>query len=190
MSAIVNASHLAVGLFAFWFLYFFCWREHRIDSFRQRLFGVRDGLFDYAASGAIRFDDPAYVTLRDLSNGLIRFGHRMTFTRIWAGALFGHYSQTDRMAAWMSDVQTRSPEVRSKLLGVHEELKKASLWHILAWSPLAWIFLLVMFPINVLKVRVSIKITRVPRDISTVLEQEALEQTSLAEDDEGCLVAV
>ena len=80
--------------------------------------------------------------------------------------------------------------MRSKLLGVHEELKKASLWHILAWSPLAWIFLLVMFLINVLKVRVSIKITRVPRDISTVLEQEALEQTSLAEDDEGCLVAV
>ena len=46
MSAIVNGSHLVIGLFALWFLYFFCWHEHRIDAYRQRLFGVRDDLVE------------------------------------------------------------------------------------------------------------------------------------------------
>ena len=36
MIAIINASHLVVGLFALWVLYFLCWREYRIDAYRQR----------------------------------------------------------------------------------------------------------------------------------------------------------
>ncbi|MGA7695542.1 MAG: hypothetical protein WCA76_10960, partial [Candidatus Sulfotelmatobacter sp.] len=160
MSAIVNASHLVIGLFALWFLYFFCWREHRIDTYRQRLFGVRDNLFDYAASEAIRFDDPAYTTLRDLSNGLIRFAHTLTFTRVCALAFLGAPPRTNRMELWMADVQTRSPEVRDRLLKAHEEIKRASLWHVLAWSPLAWICVLVAVVITFLNIRVKIQVVR------------------------------
>ncbi|MGE5052907.1 MAG: hypothetical protein ACM3WP_01980 [Acidobacteriota bacterium] len=189
MSEIVNSFHLAIGLFALWFLYFVCWREHRVDTYRQRLFAMRDDLFDYAASGAIRFDDPAYTTLRDLTNGLIRFGHRLTFTRVWAVALLGNLPQTNRMEHWVVDVNKRSPQVREKLLKAHEEIKRASLWHLLAWSPAAWIFLLVTFMIRVLSLRLTVKAVHVPRDISAVLEQEALEQSSLVEDD-SCLAAV
>lgn len=189
MSAIVGGSHLVIGLFALWFLYFFCWREHRIDTYRQRLFGVRDSMFDYAASGAIGFDDPAYVTLRDLSNGLIRYAHRLTFTRVWAILYFGNLSRTNRMEAWMADVNTRSPEVRERLLKAHEQIANASLFHVVAWSPLAWTCLLVAFAIRLLKIRVKLAVMREPRDISSVLEQEALDQTSLTQDD-GCLAAV
>jgi hypothetical protein len=188
MSAILSTSHLVIGLFALWFLYFVCWREHRIDTYRQRLFSVRDSLFDYAATGTVRFDDPAYTTLRDLSNGLIRFGHRLTFTRVWALAFFGNLSSTNRMETWTADIQTRSPEVRDRLLKAHEEIKKASLWHVLGWSPLAWIFILVTLLTSFLKLRVKVEV-RVPRDISAVLEQEALEQSSLVDDD-SCLAAV
>jgi hypothetical protein len=189
MSAIVNASHLVIGLFALWFLYFFCWREHRIDTYRQRLFGVRDELFDYAASGAVGFDDPAYATLRDLSNGLIRFAHRLTFTRVWTIGLLGNLPRTNRMEAWMADVKTRPPEVRDRLLKAHEQIANASLWHVLAWSPLGWICVFVAVVIRLLKIRVKVEVVRGPREISAVLEQEALEQSSLAEDD-GCLAAV
>jgi len=189
MITIVNASHLVVGLFALWFLYFFCWHEHRIDAYRQRLFGVRDDLFDYAASGAIRFDDPAYTTLRDLSNGLIRFAHRLTFTRVWALALLGDLPRTNRMEAWMADVETRSPEVRDRLLKAHKQIESASLWHVLAWSPLAWICILVALIIRLLRIRVKVEVVRGPREISAVLEQEALEQSSLVDDD-SCLATV
>jgi hypothetical protein len=189
MSAIVTSSHLAIGLFALWFLYFVCWREHRIDTYRQRLFEVRDDLFDFAASGAIKFSDPAYVTLRDLSNGLIRFGHRLNFTRIVAIALFGGIPDSSRMQAWEVDVKTRPAAVRDKLLKAHAEIRKASLWHVLAWSPLAWVCTLVTIAIGILRVRVKITVVRVPRDIPTVLEAEALEQSSLPEE-EGCLATV
>ena len=189
MSAIINASHLAIGLFALWFLYFFCWREHRVDTYRQRLFAVRDDLFDYAASGAVGFDDPAYTTLRDLSNGLIRFAHRLTFVRVEAIVLLGSLSSTDRMEAWMEDVKRRPPEMRDKLMRAHEAIRSASLWHVLAWSPLAWLFILAAVVIRILKLRVTVRVVSEPKEISKVLEQEALDQSALADDD-GCLAAV
>jgi hypothetical protein len=188
MSAIVNASHLVIGLFALWFLYFVCWREHRIDTFRQRLFAVRDDMFDFAVSGAIRFDDPAYTTLRDLSNGLIRFAHMLTFTRVWVLARSMGFPRTNPMEAWMADVKTRSPEVRDRLLKAHEQISKASLWHVLAWSPVSWIYMLVGIVIGLLRLRFKVNV-RAPREISAVLEQEALEQSSLVDDD-SCLAPV
>ena len=189
MSIIVNASHLVISLFALWFLYFYCWREHRIDTYRQRLFSVRDGLFDYAASGAISFDDPAYTTLRDLSNGLIRFAHRLTFTRVLIIWFFGRFSPTNRMEAWMGDVKSRPAEVRDRLVKAHEQIAKASLLHVVAWSPLAWICVLVGLVSRLLRIGLRIEIVHAPKEISAVLEQEALEQSSLVDDD-GCLAAV
>ena len=189
MSAIITASHLAIGLFALWFWYVICWREHRVDTFRQRLFEVRDDLFDFAASGAIGFDDPAYIILRDLCNGMIRFGHRMNFTRIVAVAWFGGLPKLNPMEAWEADVKTRPHDVRDKLLETYATITKASVWRVLGWSPLAWLFVVVRIISGVAKVGVSIRVVKVPRDISTVLEKEALEQNSLPED-ESCLASV
>ena len=45
------------------------------------MFCVRDEMFDYAADGNIGFDDPAYQLLRREMNGLIRYGHQLTFFR-------------------------------------------------------------------------------------------------------------
>ncbi len=54
----------------------------RLDEFRQNMFAVRDELFDYAASGHISYNDPAYRLLRQLMNGYIRYGHQLTFFRV------------------------------------------------------------------------------------------------------------
>lgn len=58
------------------------WPSHRVDEFRQSLFVVRDELFDFAASGAISFNDPAYRLQRQLMNGFIRYGHQLTLFRL------------------------------------------------------------------------------------------------------------
>lgn len=55
------------------------WSGARLDSFRQKMFVVRDELFDYAASGKIEFNDPAYRLLRQSMNGHIRYAHQLTF---------------------------------------------------------------------------------------------------------------
>ena len=178
MNAIVEALHLAVGLFALWLLYFIGWREHRVDTFRQRLFGVRDGLFDFAAAGGISFDDSAYLTLRALANGMIRYAHRLNFSRVLVLILFSKTPEDNRMDAWLRDVQSRQPEVRDKLLKAHSEIAQAILWHIVPWSPLAWVCLTLAIPITVAAGILKIRVTFVRRaeQIPAVLEQEALEQ--------------
>lgn len=60
-------------------LFFWLWRDYRLDSFRQQLFRIRDDLFDLAADGVVPFDSPAYKMLRDAINSNIRFGHRLGF---------------------------------------------------------------------------------------------------------------
>ena len=175
MSGIANALHLGVGLFAIWFLYFVCWREHRVDAFRQHMFSLRDDLFDYALSGGIAFNDPAYTTLRNVSNGLIRYAHQLNVSRVLAILMFGNLPETNRMEEWKRDVETRPKEVRDKLLGTHSEIGKALFWHIVPWSPLAWVCVVL-----------RIKFVRRPQEISAVLEEDALEQRAV---DEECLVA-
>src|SRR5437762_8464353 len=53
----------------------------RLDTLRQQLFALRDEMFDYALQQKLSFSDPAYVQLRDLMNGLIRYGHHLTIDR-------------------------------------------------------------------------------------------------------------
>jgi hypothetical protein len=48
--------------------------------FRQRVFQLRDELFDFAAEGHISFDDPANGVLRGSMNSMIRFAHKMSLS--------------------------------------------------------------------------------------------------------------
>src|ERR1700733_5370308 len=59
------------------------WRaEQRIDLFRQKMFTIRDELFDFAGGGGIDFQHPAYQLLRNSMNGFIRYAHRLTFFQL------------------------------------------------------------------------------------------------------------
>lgn len=72
----------AICLAVLMILLFNLWPAYRVDAFRQQLFAVRDEMFDYAASGKIAFNDPAYRLLRQLMNGFIRYAHQLTFFRV------------------------------------------------------------------------------------------------------------
>lgn len=60
------------------FILFAWWPAQRVDLFRQRMFALRDELFDFALDGGVAFDDPAYKLLRNLMNGTIRYAHNLT----------------------------------------------------------------------------------------------------------------
>lgn len=53
-----------------------------IENFRNRLFAIRNELFDRALDGEIAFDHPAYVMLRASLNGHLRFAHNLSFLEI------------------------------------------------------------------------------------------------------------
>jgi hypothetical protein len=81
-SAIAFLSLISIGLlliFLFW-----VYRDYCVDAFRQRMFSLRDSLFDKALAGEIDFRDPAYGMLRSTMNGLIRFGHRLSLVQVVA----------------------------------------------------------------------------------------------------------
>ena len=68
---------LCVSAALIWILFFWFYRDYRVDRFRQNLFALRDELFDMAQSGKLEFNDPAYGMLRSMINGTIQFGHRL-----------------------------------------------------------------------------------------------------------------
>lgn len=72
----------ALTLIVLILLVFELWPSQRVDAFRQQMFEVRDELFDLAIRKEISFDDQAYVLLRQLMNGFIRYAHNLTPFRV------------------------------------------------------------------------------------------------------------
>lgn len=69
------ASIISAGLLVW--LVFFAYQTYRVDKLRQDLFAIRDALFDEALTEKISFDSEVYVVARQVTNGMIRFGHRL-----------------------------------------------------------------------------------------------------------------
>ena len=81
MTTIAMAT--GISLAGLWWILHWLYRDYKVDQFRQRMFAVRDDLFDFAASGSISFQHPAYRMLRFLINGYIRFGHRISILPVF-----------------------------------------------------------------------------------------------------------
>lgn len=79
MLNIYGIGALAMGL---WLYFFNVHRQFYVDQTRQKLFKVRDDLFDKAAQGLVPFDSIAYGMTRITINGMARFAHRLTLIRM------------------------------------------------------------------------------------------------------------
>lgn len=77
MQETLSIASVWLSLLAFAAAYRYVASSIRTDEFRQRLFALRDELFDLAAAGRIEFDHPAYRLLRATLNGYIRFAHQL-----------------------------------------------------------------------------------------------------------------
>ena len=71
-----------ISFLGIWLLLFWLYRDYRVDAFRQRIFALRDELFDWVSASELSFDNPAYGILRSAMNGFIRFGHRMSLGQL------------------------------------------------------------------------------------------------------------
>jgi len=65
-----------------WVILFWFYVDYSIDAFRQRMFELRDALFDQARKGEISFESQAYSVLREKMNGFIRFAHRFSLIQL------------------------------------------------------------------------------------------------------------
>jgi hypothetical protein len=123
--------------------------EVRLDSFRQKMFGIRDELFDYAADGNISFDHPAYVSLRRQMNGFIRYAHHMTAFRILMTIAIHKFRRMDPppedwQTRWLNSVNSIKDErVRERLRDFHCAAIVAMKRRFLSGSPLLWVITIV-----------------------------------------------
>jgi hypothetical protein len=129
-----------IFVMAYWF-----YQDYRVDLFRQRMFSLRDELFDYALKGDISFDSECYRLLRGTMNGSIRFAHRvnfMHFSIIVASRLpdQGEYSFTIR---YNQCLRALSFEQREHIKTVKQKMNFLLLDHMVMRSP---IILLTLVP--------------------------------------------
>ena len=137
----ISASlHLGLALVLLWVLLFHFWRHYRTDALREKLFKLRGDLFDYAASGEVSFDDPAYAKLRTVMNGMIRFAHKFTFSRIAMIMLFrGIFEKLGTpgpLAQWEKAVKTLPVSKQQHLRQLHDRMLSDIVWHLTIASPI------------------------------------------------------
>jgi hypothetical protein len=97
------------------------YRNLTVDWFRQRMFALRDELFDLAAAGEIEFTHPAYTSLRTTMNGFIRFAHRMSLLNVILSAGVWHKADEKTVernsfqVRWSKDAEPLPAPLRGKL---------------------------------------------------------------------------
>jgi hypothetical protein len=111
------------------------------------MFSVRDELFDYAASGKISFNDPAYRLLRQLMNGFIRYGHQLTFFRACLTVFQVKVMRREKDLTWTTKwekalANIEDEEVRTSLSSFHDKTTVLVTTRLVFGSPVLITFLL------------------------------------------------
>jgi hypothetical protein len=140
---LIIQSSIALLCLAITWLVFYA--DYHCDSFRQKMFALRDELFDYAESGNLSFDHPAYVELRSLMNGMIRFAHRLTLGQLLVMMLSTRKSTggTNDFAARLAESlkPIKSGQVRNQMRRFHERATVLMVKHLICGSLLLMLFL-------------------------------------------------
>jgi hypothetical protein len=121
---------------------------YRVDSFRQKMFAVRDELFDFAAAGGISFDDPAYLLLRQQMNGMIRYGHQITVFRTLITMGMRYVRNDVQREPWTKKWEASLRElnddkVRDKMQMFHNKGATIAAKHLIIGSPILWLAILI-----------------------------------------------
>jgi hypothetical protein len=116
--AVVQIVRFCFCLILLWALFYLSARSLLLDSLRQKLFAIRDDLFDFAADGGISFEDRSYGELRDDINNLIRFANKLSFARLVLAfrAVREDHPAMVSFRDWTERVGQLDPLVKKKLL--------------------------------------------------------------------------
>jgi hypothetical protein len=79
---LANVILSTAALLGLWVLFHWPYSAYRRDLLQNRLFGLRQDLFDFARKGSIAFNHPAYGVLRTTINGFIRVGPRLNLVGV------------------------------------------------------------------------------------------------------------
>lgn len=135
--AIIITTLFGFTIAALWIFYFWIYWKYRIDKTRQELFAIRDELFDFAATGNISFQHPAYFLLRKLMNGMIQFTHKIDFITTIA-LLYTHKNTPPRLNFYSefnkAVLSIESEKTKKELQRLLYQMHKVVILHLLKSS--------------------------------------------------------
>lgn len=137
---IIFQSLISLGML--FLLVFFLYDRYRVDRLRQRLFEIRDRLFDEATHGRIHFDSKGYGYARTVMNGMIRFSHRISIVRFLTAAVI--LSDEERQEAREKQALVMSATSEADRVVCEKYLREANLAVVkhLGMSPFSFLVLL------------------------------------------------
>lgn len=173
-----------ISFLCLWYFIFFLYKELAIDIFRQKMFQLRDELFDAAANGLIEYNHPTYVVLRNTMNGFLRFGHKISlFEILITGVVLGSDHLKVRKTfrqAWQEAETTLSSEQKKEMQRYLLRLNELLLIQSFFGSPFFVVFLLLGFVLTHLPGSIYGFVRRKTFEIMNVLMQKPLEEIESA----------
>ncbi len=136
----MNGILSLLALVAIYFIAFHLYNQSRVAEYRQRLFSIRDSLFDEACQGNIGFDSRAYTSTRVMLNGMIRFAHRVSWGR-FVGYRLVSKREDGALASSMFEAfafASASPEERALCARIIDQAHQATASHLMT-SPTFYI---------------------------------------------------
>ena|SRR5438128_5785711 len=134
-----EAFKLAIFVAALVFVRWNLYEGFRVDAFRQRLFELRGELFNFAAGGGIPFGHPAYVSLRNRINRLIRFAHTYSLVHLLlALAIEGSDAPPSEVDQAIEDLPPG--ETKERVEWIHMRVTLYFAWHLVCSSWIALAF--------------------------------------------------
>lgn len=128
-------------------------RDYWIDLTRQRLFIIRDTLFDDALAGALPMDGDAYRLMRDTLNGMIRYTHDISLSGALIMKMTGRFTQmkaegTKYETAYVEATRPLSAEGRLAIKRARKNMHFMIVIHMIHTSAVLWVLLVPLVNID------------------------------------------
>ncbi len=118
-----------VSLIILWVCYFFVYRKARTDEYRQRLYDIRNELWDYARKKNL-LDHPVHRNMRLIINGVIRTASVTSIFVIISVVLFGKRPDDGKPSLALQIRNMQDSEERDFFQKAHENLIATLLRHL------------------------------------------------------------
>jgi hypothetical protein len=161
---------------AFYFVWSVGIRKLLLDSMRERLFELRFEMFRLGMNGELSFDNDAYRSLETLFNGLLRFGHRISFlTWVFSTIEIARAKREDKDYVSVSSqiglkVSRLNPETQTKIARILNEVHRAAIRY-MAFSSL--LFLCIAAVLSSLEALGLMNLDSKKKSAREVIEREA-----------------
>ncbi len=175
----IAGIRLVVYILIGWIIYFWGYRKFRIDLLRHKLFVLRGSLFTTTYRMGIPLDTPSYVMMRQVLNGLLRYGHRVgiwgLLATYWGLKKYPPKEQpffdalSEQLAALHND------EYRKFVQDIYGRMILSVFWHIITGAPILIFYVVYKLCILLVQVLYQQGIRAIRHSIQSLSQRIAFE---------------